>query len=236
MNTSIFHLIQESSEEVKHDFIANAQIHYSLKPSTLTQTQELKYYTKIYELKTLLANREVCLHIHDDDLIQLNNQTGSVHIKLVTYKQPMSIPVDNLTQSAPTSARASPKGKSKMIKQKSKSTDNNQLNKQKQQLVIVNQSILCHYVATMAKYDTFKFQLSRGELKCYGVMDNKQNCTALLQQGYRVQSGIVNDNHYDIIYKLPIDFVSPMYVSQIHHTTIETLFLTLSDVLKILII
>jgi len=77
----------------------------------------------------------------------------------------------------------------------------------------------------VAKYDTFKFQMSRDEVKCYGVMDHKQNCTALGQQGYQVKRVDIDNILYDVIYKLPLDFVLPLYISQTNkQTTIDEFF------------
>ena len=78
----------DDSEEVMNPYISACNIHYHLKSTVLTttDTDKLKYYNKIYMLRQKLANREIQLHLTDEDLIMLNRQEGVVEIRLVPYE------------------------------------------------------------------------------------------------------------------------------------------------------
>lgn len=192
-------------EEVKNEWLKNINVMYNVKfMNNFTNAEELKYYNKLYEYKLKLANKDIMLHLSDEDLIQLNqNDTNIIHLQLVPY-----IPkLKQRSKSCGSKTKLSPSQRSKTA-----DTDNkSKLSK----LTINNNDYIISYKLTKASFNLFKFEKNKDCVKCFGILDEqaKLGSTAIHYSSTTV-------DNFEFIYSKPL-FSLPLYIITENTFTLE---------------
>src|SRR4029079_6513443 len=195
-----------SEEEVKNEWMKNICVLYTL--NNLSNTEELKYYNKLYEYKLKLANKDVVIHISDNDLIDLNKNDDIVHLQLVPYL-PKLKKAKSMSKSEPSSIRSARRSsrRSKTAEDYDKTKTFN--------LVINNNKYNLNYKFTKAQFNLFEID---DKFKCYGILDEQAKLGSTA-----VRYDSITIDNIEMFYSLPL-FDLPIYINVDCNITIEQLF------------
>ncbi len=193
-----------SEEEVEHEWLKNINILYNIETlNHLSNSEELKYYNRLYQYKLKLANKNIMVHLSADDLVELNKMNDSViHLKLISYT-PKLKKARLVSRSEPSLRKSSRRSKTEDGNDKAKTIH----------LIMNNHPYSIEYQLTKATFNLFKMEKNQ----CYGLLDEQAK---LGSSAVHYESKLIDN--IEIFFTTPL-FTYPLYINCECNITIEQL-------------
>ncbi|SRR5258708_23703922 len=250
--------LSESSSEEGNSVISNMTIKYkNITPNNFTNSDELKYYNKIFSYKKSLALREIHYYMTDEDLIALSHNDNQDPLYLrITYSANLKTSAKDLSKdSSKDSSRESsksPKSKKNAISDRVNNRSRSlscakTITRAKTDDTTNSKTFLCNiviyinnieykigYKNTTVKYNLFKIYTAFERISCTGLDDNQISSDILAKDNYDTLSVPYNNIKYDIIYIIKFkDFLKPMYISSDKNITLTQFVESLQSIMKL---